>query len=152
MLPKDLQLHPVKESIVHVDFLRVGSDTKVTVSIPVKFINENLCDGLKQGGVINIVRHEIEVKSIVDKIPSQIEVDLEGLEIGDSIHISSVKLNEGVNPLISDRDFTIATIAPPTVAVVEENITEETDDGERSENKDDSKSTEPKEGSSEVKE
>ncbi len=152
VLPKDLQLHPVKESIVHVDFLRVGSDTKVTVSIPVKFINENLCDGLKQGGVINIVRHEIEVKSIVDKIPSQIEVDLEGLEIGDSIHISSVKLNEGVNPLISDRDFTIATIAPPTVAVVEENITEETDDGERSENKDDSKSTEPKEGSSEVKE
>ena len=153
VLPKDLQLHPVKESIVHVDFLRVGANTKVTVSVPVRFINENLCGGLKQGGVINIVRHEIEVKSVVDKIPSEIEVNLDGLEIGDSIHISSVKLNEGVSPVISDRDFTIATIAPPTVAVVEEEkSTEETDQDEKSDEKDGTKSAESKDSSNENKE
>tara|TARA_B100000524_G_scaffold241603_1_gene129187 strand:+ start:132 stop:824 length:693 start_codon:yes stop_codon:yes gene_type:complete len=120
VLAKDLQLHPVNESIIHLDFLRVGESTKVTVSIPVKFINENLCEGLKKGGVINIVRHEIEVKSLVTKIPPVFEVDLNGLDIGDSIHISSIKLDKDVKPTISDRDFTIATIAPPTVIKVEE--------------------------------
>ena len=129
------------------------ANTKVTVSVPVRFINENLCGGLKQGGVINIVRHEIEVKSVVDKIPSEIEVNLDGLEIGDSIHISSVKLNEGVSPVISDRDFTIATIAPPTVAVVEEEkSTEETDQDEKSDEKDGTKSAESKDSSNENKE
>ena len=115
VLAKDIQLHPVKESLVHIDFLRIGENTKVTVFVPVKFINENLCDGLKQGGVINVVRREVEVKSPVTSIPSVLEADLTGLQIGDSIHISSIKLSDDVKPVISDRDFTIATIAPPTV-------------------------------------
>ncbi|MAR64266.1 MAG: 50S ribosomal protein L25/general stress protein Ctc [Rickettsiales bacterium] len=120
VLPKDIQLHPVKESILHIDFLRVGENTSVTLFVPVKFINENSCPGLKQGGVINIVRHEVELKTPVSKIPEFLEANLDGLEIGDSIHISSVNLEDGVMPTIKDRDFTIATIAPPTVMKVEE--------------------------------
>ena len=120
VLPKDLQLHPVKESIIHIDFLRVGENTMLTIFVPVKFINENKCDGIKQGGVLNIVRREIEVKAPIQKLPEFIEADLEGLDIGDSIHISSVKLTNEVVPTIKDRDFTIATIAQPTVMKVEE--------------------------------
>ena len=120
VLPKDLQLHPVKESILHIDFLRVGENTTVTLFVPVKFINENNCPGLKQGGVLNVVRREIELITLVSKIPESLEANLDGLEIGDSIHISSITLQEGVKPTISDRDFTIATIAPPTVMKVEE--------------------------------
>jgi len=123
VLPKDIQLHPVKESILHIDFLRVGENTSVTLFVPVKFMNENLCPGLKQGGVINIVRHEVELKTPVSKIPEFLEANLDGLEIGDSIHISSVNLEDGVMPTIKDRDFTIATIAPPTVMKVEEEKT-----------------------------
>ena len=120
VLPKDLQLHPVKESILHIDFLRVGENTTVTLLVPVKFINENKCPGIKQGGVLNVVRREIELITLVSKIPESLEANLDGLEIGDSIHISSINLDEGVRPTISDRDFTIATIAPPTVMKVEE--------------------------------
>ena len=120
VLPKDLQLHPVKESILHIDFLRVGENTTVTLLVPVKFINENSCPGIKQGGVLNVVRREIELITLVSKIPESLEANLDGLEIGDSIHISSINLDEGVKPVISDRDFTIATIAPPTVMKVEE--------------------------------
>ena len=120
VLPKDLQLHPVKESILHIDFLRVGENTTVTLFVPVKFTNENNCPGLKQGGVLNVVRREIELITLVSKIPESLEANLDGLEIGDSIHISSITLEEGVKPTISDRDFTIATIAPPTVMKVEE--------------------------------
>ncbi len=150
VLPKDLQLHPVKETIVHLDFLRIGENTKVTVSIPVKFINENLCEGLKQGGVINIVRHEIEVRSPVNKIPQAFNVNLEGLNIGDSIHISSIEIDEEVKPVVSDRDFTIATIAPPTVIAVEETTetqTEEETSGEETstEEKKEEEGTEKKE-------
>ena len=122
VLPKDLQLHPVKESIIHIDFLRVGENTMLTIFVPVKFINENKCDGIKQGGVLNIVRREIEVKAPIQKLPEFIEADLEGLDIGDSIHISSVKLTDEVVPTIKDRDFTIATIAQPTVMKVEEEV------------------------------
>ena len=120
VLPKDMQLHPVKESILHIDFLRVGENTSVTLYVPVKFINENNCPGLRQGGVINIVRHEVELKTPVSKIPEFLEANLDGLEIGDSIHISSMNLEDGVSPTIKDRDFTIPTIAPPTVMKVEE--------------------------------
>ena len=120
VLPKDIQLHPVKESILHIDFLRVGENTTVTLFVPVKFINENECEGLKQGGVLNIVRHEVELKTLVSKIPEFLEANLSGLEIGDSIHISSIELQDGVKPTITDRDFTIATLAPPTVMKVEE--------------------------------
>ena len=120
VLPKDLQVHPVKESILHIDFLRVGENTTVTLSVPVKFSNENSCPGLKQGGVLNVVRYEVEIKTLVSKIPEFLEANLDGLEIGDNIHISSIKLDEGVKPTITDRDFTIATLAPPTVMKVEE--------------------------------
>ena len=125
VLPKDLQVHPVKESILHIDFLRVGDNTTVTLYVPVKFSNENSCPGIKQGGVLNIVRHEVELKTLVSKIPAFLEANLDGLEIGDSIHISSITLEDGVKPTIDDRDFTIATIAPPTVMKVEEEKTPE---------------------------
>ena len=120
VLPKDIQLHPVKENILHIDFLRVGENTTVTLFVPVKFMNENECEGLKQGGVLNIVRHEVEIKTLVSKIPEFLEANLSGLEIGDSIHISSINLEDDVKPTITDRDFTIATLAPPTVMKVEE--------------------------------
>ena len=120
VLPKDVQLHPVKESVLHIDFLRVGENTTVTLFVPVKFINENECEGLRQGGVLNIVRHEVELKTPVSKIPEFLEANLSGLEIGDSIHISSINLDESVKTTIQDRDFTIATLAPPTVMKVEE--------------------------------
>lgn len=120
VLPKFIQLHPVKENILHMDFLRVGKNTTVTLSVPVNFTNENKCPGIKQGGVLNIVRHEVELKTLVSKIPESLEANLDGLEVGDSIHISSIKLEEGVKPTISERDFTIATIAPPTVMKVED--------------------------------
>ncbi len=151
VLPKDLQLHPVKETIVHLDFLRIGENTKVTVSVPVIFINENLCPGLKQGGVINIVRHEVEIRSPVDKIPKNLEINLDGIEIGDSIHISAVELNSEVKPVISDRDFTIATLAPPTVIKEVEDRTEEetseaeTSDAEKTEEKKEESNDEKKE-------
>ena len=140
VLPKDLQLHPVKESILHIDFLRVGANTSVTLSVPVKFINENNCPGIKQGGVLNVVRREIELITLVSKIPESLEANLDGLEIGDSIHISSINLEDGVKPTISDRDFTIATIAPPTVMKVEEEKSVEETEGD----------TEAKEGSDET--
>ena len=156
VLPKDLQLHPVKESILHIDFLRVGENTTVTLFVPVKFINENNCPGIKQGGVLNVVRREIELITLVSKIPESLEANLDGLEIGDSIHISSINLQEGVKPVISNRDFTIATIAPPTVMKVEEEkpVEEAGEDAEGAEAKDGSSETkqeEQKEQSSEEK-
>jgi large subunit ribosomal protein L25 len=111
VLPKDYQLDPVSDNPVHVDFLRVGKDTEVNVEVPVHFINEDKSPGIKRGGTLNIVRHEIEFHCPVNAIPEFIEVDLEGTEIGDSIHISAIKLPEGVRPSIQERDFTIATIA-----------------------------------------
>ncbi len=156
VLPKDLQLHPVKESILHIDFLRVGDNTTVTLFVPIKFLNENNCPGIKQGGVLNVVRREVELITLVSKIPESLEANLDGLEIGDSIHISSISLESGVKPTISDRDFTIATIAPPTVMKVEEEKpVSETEEGtEGAEAKDSSGETsqeEAKESSSEDK-
>ena len=156
VLPKDLQLHPVKESILHIDFLRVGENTTVTLFVPVKFINENNCPGIKQGGVLNVVRREIELITLVSKIPESLEANLDGLEIGDSIHISSINLQEGVKPVISDRDFTIATIAPPTVMKVEdekpvEEAGEDAEGAEAKDGSDETKQEEHKEQSSEEK-
>jgi len=111
VLPKDFQLDPVRDFPMHVDFLRVGKDTEVNVAVPVHFINEEKSPGLKRGGALNIVRHEVEFHCPADAIPEFITVDLDGVDIGDSIHISAVKLPAGVKPVISDRDFTIATIA-----------------------------------------
>jgi large subunit ribosomal protein L25 len=111
VIPKDYQLDPVKDSLMHVDFLRVGEGTRLTLEIPVHFINEHASPGIKRGGALNIVRHAIELYVPADAIPEAIEVDLTGLDIGDSLHISAVTLPEGTSPTITDRDFTIATIA-----------------------------------------
>ncbi|MET0939805.1 MAG: 50S ribosomal protein L25/general stress protein Ctc [Mesorhizobium sp.] len=111
VLPKDYQLDPVRDFPMHVDFLRIGKDTEVNVEVPVHFINEEKSPGIKRGGVLNIVRHEIEFHCPADSIPEFINIDLTGRDIGDSIHISAVKLPAGVRPVIHDRDFTIATIA-----------------------------------------
>lgn len=112
-LPKDFQLDPVRDFPLHVDFLRVGRNTIVTVAIPVQFINEEMSPGIKRGGVLNIVRHDIEMTCPADQIPDSIEVDLTGTDLGDAIHISAITLPEDVTPTITDRDFTIATIAAP---------------------------------------
>lgn len=110
VIPRAVQLHPIRDFPIHVDFLRLGKDAQVTVDVPVRFLNEAASPGLKRGGVLNIVRHEIAVRCPADAIPDHFEIDLTGLEIGDSIHISAVKLPEGVRPTITSRDFTVATI------------------------------------------
>ncbi|HEX3500428.1 MAG TPA: 50S ribosomal protein L25/general stress protein Ctc [Stellaceae bacterium] len=114
-LPRDVQLHPVNEQALHVDFMRVGPNTKVTVGVPVRFINQDKAPGLKRGGIVNVVRHEIDLVCRADSIPEFLTVDLDGIDIGDSIHINQVKLPEGTASAITERDFTIASIAAPTV-------------------------------------
>ena len=120
VLPRDLQLHPVSDRPLHVDFLRVSARTRLNVEIPVVFHNEEESPGLKRGGVLNVVRHAIELSCQADSIPPQIDIDLTGLDIGDSVHISEITLPEGVAPTITDRDFTVAGIAAPSVMVEEE--------------------------------
>lgn len=110
-IPREVQLDPIKDLPIHVDFQRIGSDNRVRIGVPMRFVNEAASPGLKRGGVLNIVRREVEVWAPADRIPEYFEADLEGLEIGRSVHISAVKLPEGVRPTITDRDFTIATIA-----------------------------------------
>ncbi len=115
----DVQLDPVSDQPIHVDFRRIEKDTLVRVPIPVRFHNEGASPGIKVGGVLNIVRHDVEVRARPDDLPDHIDVDLTGLKIGDSVHISSIALPKGVKPTIA-RDFTICTIAPPTVMTAEE--------------------------------
>ena len=110
-IPKDYQLDPVRDFLIHVDFLRVGEGALLTLDVPVHFRNHGAAPGLKRGGVLNVVRHAVEMYVPADSIPEFIEVDLAGLDIGDSVHISHVTLPEGATPTITDRDFTIATIA-----------------------------------------
>ena len=119
VIPREVQVDPVKDLPLHVDFLRIGKDGVIKVAIPVKFVSEALSPGLKRGGVLNIVRHEIEVYCPYQSIPQFFEVSLEGLEIGRSVHISAVKIPEGIKTVIQGRDFTIATIAG---AVKEEEV------------------------------
>ena len=130
VLPRDVQFDPVSDKPTHVDFMRVGEHTRVYVDVPVVFQNEAQSPGLKRGGVLNIVRHEVELICSVDHIPQQIIIDLAGLDIGDSVHISMVKLPEGVRPAIADRDFTVATIAVPTVQKVETEVAATPAEGE----------------------
>jgi large subunit ribosomal protein L25 len=111
VLARDVQVDPVRDTPLHVDFQRVGKDGVIRVSIPVHFTNEAASPGLKRGGVLNIVRHDVEVFCPYDKIPRFFEINLEGMEIGRSIHISAVTMPEGITPVIKNRDFTIATIA-----------------------------------------
>ena len=113
VLTRDIQFHPVSDNIMHMDFLRVSGSAKVAVGVPVEFINEDQCPALKIGGVLNVVRHEIELNCPATDIPEKITIDLEGLKIGDSIHISAIALPEGVEPTITDRDFTVATLQSP---------------------------------------
>ena len=113
-LPKDVAFHPVSDRPIHVDFLRLAKNAKVEVQVPVLFTNEEASPGLKKGGVLNVVRHELDLICEADKIPSEIEIDVTGREVGDSIHISNVKLPAGAESAITDRDFTIATIVAPS--------------------------------------
>lgn len=127
---RDVQFHPVTDQPMHADFLRLGKGATIVVAIPVNFINEEKSEGLKRGGVLNVVRHEIECNVPANAIPESIEVDLAGLAVGDSVHISAVTLDKGVEPTITDRDFTICSIAAPSSgekAVVE---AEEGEEGE----------------------
>jgi large subunit ribosomal protein L25 len=110
VIPRDVQLDPVRDFPIHVDFMRLSKDALVSVDVPVHFLNDAASPGLKRGGVLNVVRHDIPVRCPADKIPDHFTVDLTGLEIGDSIHISAIALPEGVTPTITDRDFTVATI------------------------------------------
>ena len=134
VIPRDVAYNVISDEPIHIDFMRIVSGTKIILEIPVKFINEADCPGLKVGGVLNIVRRRVELKCPADNIPEEIIVDLKGLEIGTSIKISSVKLPENVTPTITDRDFVIATVAAPTVLKepekpAEGEATEETTEG-----------------------
>ena len=114
-LPKDVQFHPVTDRPLHVDFLRISEHSSVHVAVPIRFVDEEGSKGLKRGGVLNSVRHELELVCDAAEIPEEIQISLAGLDIGDSIHISHVKLPAGSESAITDRDFTIATIVAPTV-------------------------------------
>ncbi|WP_026380956.1 50S ribosomal protein L25/general stress protein Ctc [Afifella pfennigii] len=125
VIPKDFQLDPVRDFLLHVDFLRISKGATLTLELPVHFTNEEESAGLTRGGVLNIVRHTVEVQVPADAIPESLVANLAGLDIGDSIHISNIDLPEGVTPTITDRDFTIATIAAPAALVSEEEEAEE---------------------------
>jgi large subunit ribosomal protein L25 len=115
VLARDVQLDPVTDRPLHVDFLRISATSMIHVNVPVQFINQDKCPGLRKGGVLNIVRHEIEMVCNANQIPDHLTVDLAGRDIGDSIHISMIEIPEGAHPAITDRDFTVATVAAPTV-------------------------------------
>ena len=114
-IPRDVQFHPLSDQPVHIDFLRLAADSKITLDIPTKFINEESSPGLKRGGVLNINRRTIQLSCPANNIPEELVFDLSGLDIGDTIRISMTKLEEGVQPTITDRDFTVASVAAPTV-------------------------------------
>ena len=124
-LPKDVALHPVTDRPLHADFLRLARDAKIHVDVPVVFVNEEASPGLKKGGVLNVVRHDLELVCESDKIPDEIALDVTGLDIGDSIHISQVSLPAGSESAITDRDFTIATIVAPSALKQSERAEEE---------------------------
>ena len=145
VLPKQLQYHPVTDKLIHFDFLRVQNDTKVTVEFPVEFLNQDTCPGLKKGGVLNLVRREVELSCNANNIPDKLQFDLAKSEIGDSIKISNIELPEGVNPTITDRDFVVATVFPPTVEVE----TKPAEAAEAAEESKDDKTDEAKEESKE---
>jgi large subunit ribosomal protein L25 len=120
VIARQVQVDPVRDVPIHVDLMRVDENTRIDVAVPVRFLNEADSPGLKRGGVLNIVRHEVEIYAPATAIPEFLEADVAGLDIGDAIHISAIKLPAGVTPVISDRDFTIATIAAPSALKSEE--------------------------------
>lgn len=144
VLARDIQFHPVTDVPLHIDFLRITASSTVTVMVPVNFINEEESPGLKGGGVLNVVRHEIEMLCSAINIPESLTVDLTGTEIGDSIHISAIDVPDDATPTITDRDFTIATIAAPTIEV-EPEVTEEVEGEEGEEAAEGAEATEGEE-------
>ncbi|WP_417594149.1 50S ribosomal protein L25/general stress protein Ctc [Parasphingorhabdus sp.] len=145
-LPKDVAFDPVTDRPLHVDFFRLAKGAKVQVNIPVVFINEEASPGLKRGGVMNVVRHELDLMCDADQIPDQIEIDVTGLEIGDSIHISHVTLPDGAESAITDRDFTIAGVTAPSAL---KSSDDEADEGEESTEEAEGEEAEGEEGGSE---
>jgi large subunit ribosomal protein L25 len=129
VLPRDVQVHPVTDSPMHVDFLRLTADSRINVEVPVQFTNDEESPGIKRGGVLNVVRHTVELNCRADSIPEALTVDLTGLDIGASVHISHIDLPDGVTPTITDRDFTVATVAAPTVVEEETTAAEEGEEG-----------------------
>ena len=127
-IARDVQLHPVRDDILHADFLRLGKGAKIAVEVSVNFLNEETCPGLKMGGVLNVVRYTVELNCPADNIPESIDLDLAEAQMNDSLHISEITLPEGVEPVISDRDFTIATIAAPAALKSEESEADEADE------------------------
>ena len=118
-IPRDYQLDVVKDTPLHVDFLRLKAGTRIRVDVPVHFINQEQAPGLKRGGSLNVVRHTIEMLVPADNIPESLTADLSGLDFNDSLHISAIKLPEGCTPTIRDRDFTVVTLAPPSARAEE---------------------------------
>ena len=133
VLPKALQYHPVTDKLIHLDLLKIQENTKVTVEVPVEFLNQDVCPGLKKGGVLNIVRRTIELICNASSIPEILEFDIAETDIGDSLKISNINLPEGVQTTIRDRDFVIATIVSPTIEVEETKTEEESAEGETGE-------------------
>ncbi|NRA29323.1 MAG: 50S ribosomal protein L25/general stress protein Ctc [Parvularculaceae bacterium] len=131
VIGRDIQVDPVKDLPMHVDLMRVDEKTRVTVNVPVRFLNEETCPGLKAGGVLNVVRHEVEVIAPATQIPEALEFDLSTFELSDTVNISNTSLPKGVEVTITDRDFTIATIAAPSGLKSQEN--EASDEGEAEE-------------------
>ncbi len=132
-LPKDVAFDPVSDRPVHADFLRISEHAKVHVNVPIVFTDEEAAPGIKRGGVLNIVRHELELVVDAAEIPDQITISLKGLEVGDSVHISAVTLPKGATPAITDRDFTIATVVAPSALKSSEGDTTQTETAEEGE-------------------
>ena len=133
VLPRDVHFHPVTDWPMHIDFLRLAQDARIAIMVPVNFLNEEESPGLKGGGIINAVRHELELDCPANAIPESIEIDLTGLDLGDSIHFSDITLPEDVESVIDDRDFTIATIAAPSGLKSDEEDEEGEGEGEEAE-------------------
>lgn len=149
VLARDIQLHPVKDTVEHIDFLRVTPNTKLAVNIPVEFINQEECYGLtEEKGVLNVVRYDVEMVCKAVNIPDSIQVDIKDFKLGDAIKISDAALPEGAKPVIDDRDFTLATIVAPRAAV-EETEEEEGAEGEAAEDEEGTEGAEGEEGGEE---
>ncbi len=133
VLPRDITFDTISDEPIHIDFLRIVDGAKIILEIPVKFINNELSPGLKRGGVLNIVRRSVELKCPTENIPTELVVDLDGLDIGSSIKISSINLPENVSPTIQGRDFVIATVAAPTIVKEPEKPAETTEGAESAE-------------------
>ena len=129
VLARDVQLHPVSDQVLHVDFLRVSDKTKITVAVPVNFTNQEKRPGIKEKGILNVIRYDVDLVCRATNIPEAIDVDLSEFNIGDSVKISNATMPEGATPAITDRDFTLATIAAPKAIVEDEEETAEGEEG-----------------------